>query len=95
MVSIPSGTRDTRRFRHYAKFAADGTVAGIVAFAHGVLPNDGEQSLYVDVTELHPHDLRDVKLTKQQLAERDPAAILAVCRQKDKGRPDKTVLRER
>lgn len=93
MVSIPSGTRDPRRFRHYAKFADDGTVAAVVAFTNGVLPNDAEQSLYVDITELHPYDLRDVKLTKQQLTDRDAEAILAVCRLKDKGRPDKTVRR--
>ena len=68
-MGIPSGTHDPRQFRHYAKMAADGSVAAIVEVADGLpAPTDGEQSLYIDVTDLHPYDFRGVVASAVQQA---------------------------
>lgn len=60
-MSLHSTTRDTRRFRAYVKVLPDGTIGATTYFAAGTSnPIDGEQSLYVDVTDLHPFDFTDV-----------------------------------
>ncbi len=62
-MGIASGSHDQRTFRHYAKMGADGSVVAIVAVAEGSpAPIDGEHSLYVDVTDVHPYDFRGVSI---------------------------------
>lgn len=62
-MGLPSGTHDPRTFRHLAKLAKDGSVIAIVEVADGYAdPIDGEQSRYVEVTDLYPYDFAGVRV---------------------------------
>lgn len=59
---------DDRKFRHFAKFNSDGTVAAVVEVAEDSQPpSDQSDSLYIDFTDLHPMDLTKVKVAKTHL----------------------------
>lgn len=61
---------DPRSFQHFVKFADDGTVAAIVEVADGQPePDDLHQSVYLNMTDRHPFDMRDVTV--------DPALVAA------------------
>lgn len=80
-MGLPSGTHDKRTFRHYAKLAEDGTVAAIVELADGA-PDllDGDQSDYVEVTDLHPYDFTGMVLPSARgrgRGQRDHASVKA------------------
>lgn len=60
---------DPRSFQHFAKFAEDGTIAAIVEVADGQPePDDDDAAVYVDVTDLHPFDVREVSVPRAQVA---------------------------
>jgi hypothetical protein len=67
---------EKREFRHFAKFAPDGTVAAIVEVANGAPdPEDGEDSTYVDVTDLWPYDFSTVHVPPGQVKKSERAAL--------------------
>jgi hypothetical protein len=67
---------EKREFRHFAKFASDGTVAAIVEVAVGAPdPVDGEDSVYVDVTDLWPYDFAAVRMPPGQVKHTERAAL--------------------
>lgn len=86
-MSLPSGTHDKRTFRHFAKLAADGSIAATVEVAAGFPdPVDGEGHVYVDVTELHPYDFRGVKVKAKDLSDRNGRALIADLKAKNQGK---------
>ena len=85
-MGLKSTTRDPRTFRHFARMAADGTVAAVIALADGSLTAeafdrgediDEAKNVYVDVTDLYPHDLRTARVKTVDVARKDRAAIAA------------------
>lgn len=90
-MSLLSGNHDKRRFRHFAKMAADGSVSATVEVADGTPdPTDGAGSVFVEITDLHPYDFGGVKVRAKSVTDRDRDAIKTELRTKDQGRPDKT-----
>jgi len=77
----PAGHRrepEQRQFTQWAKLNHDGTVAAIVEVAHGFpAPTDYEQNVYVEVTDLWPHDLWEAKANPFDVQKRDVIALRA------------------
>ena len=66
-MSLPD-KHDPRYFRHYAKFAADGSVAAVVEReTTEPPPSDDAESVYVEFTDLYPVDLSGVAGAAQHL----------------------------
>lgn len=86
---MPPDPHDPRVFRHFAKMAADGSVAAIVEVADGSAdPPDVAAGQLVDVSKLYPFDFTGVKVAPATLATKDPAAICTALETANKVPPD-------
>lgn len=94
-MGIKSTTRDKREFRHFAQLASDGSVPTTIQLADGSLlvedfdhgkPIDAADNVYVEVTDIWPHDFTNVRVPPQAVANRNIAVLHASLKAQNKGR---------
>ncbi len=91
---IPGNHIDKREFRHFARMGDDGSVDIVIAtaegehvaqaFDRGEDPIDGK--VYIEVTDLWPHDFTNVKVPAQAVANRNFGVMHASLKAQNKGR---------